>query len=78
MDHRLIIGHSCLPLTDVRYPTDNENGNQGTKCNQTSVNRCVEVEHLKESIDQGTFMCSQNCRWRENLPVMTVSLTELK
>ena len=29
------------------------------ECNLTSVNRCVEVEHLKESIDQGTFMYSQ-------------------
>ena len=30
-----------------------------------SVNRCVEVEHLEESINQGTLMSSQNCRWRE-------------
>ena len=28
-----------------------DNGNQDTECNQTSVNRCVEVEHLRESID---------------------------
>ena len=57
---------------------DNENGNQGTECNITSVNRCVEVEHLEESIDQGTLMYSQKCRWRENLPMMTVSLKALK
>ena len=44
----------------------------------TSVNKCVEVEHLKESIDQGTLMYSQNCRWRENLPLMTASLKALK
>ena len=43
--------------------TDNENGNQGTECNLTSVNRCVEIEHLKESIDQGTLMYSKNWRW---------------
>ena len=31
------------------------------ECNLTSVNKCVEVEHLEESIDQGTLMYSQNC-----------------
>ena len=29
------------------------------ECKLTSVNRCVEVEHLRESIDQGTLMYSQ-------------------
>ena len=29
------------------------------ECNLTSVNKCVEVEHLKESIDQGILMYSQ-------------------
>ena len=29
------------------------------ECKLTSVNKCVEVEHLIESIDQGTFMYSQ-------------------
>ena len=48
------------------------------ECNLTSVNKCIEVEHLKESIDQGTLMYSQNCRWQENLPLMTVSLKALK
>ena len=43
----------------LRSPTDNENGNQGIECNLTSVNRCVEVEQLKESIDKGTLMYSQ-------------------
>ena len=43
----------------MRSPTDNENGNQGTECNLTSVNICVEFEHLKESIDQGTLMYYQ-------------------
>ena len=76
--HHLITGHWCIPLTDAISPTDNENGNQGTECNLTSVNRCVEVEHLEESIDQGRLMYSQKCRWRENLPLMTVSLKELK
>ena len=51
MDHRLITDHSCITLTDTRYPTDNDNGNQCRECNQTSVNRCVEVEHLRESIN---------------------------
>ena len=55
-----------------------KNGNQGTECNLTSVNKCVEVKQLEESIDQGTLMYSQNWRWRENLPLMTVSLKELK
>ena len=48
--HYMITGHWCILLTDVRSPTNNENGNQGTECNLTSVNRCVEVEHLEESI----------------------------
>ena len=37
------------------------NRNQGTERNHTSVNRCVVVVHLSESIDQGTFMYSQDC-----------------
>ena len=76
--HCLITGHWCLLLIDTRSPIDNDNGNQGTECNITSVNRCVEVEHLEESIDQGTLMYSQNCQWWENLPLMTVNLKELK
>ena len=56
--HRLITSHWCIPLIDTRYPIDNDNGNQGREWNQTSVNRCVEVEHLRESIDQGTLMYS--------------------
>ena len=47
-------------------------------CNLTSVNKCVEGEHLRGSIDQGTLMHSQNCRWRESLPLMSVSLKALK
>ena len=43
----------------MRSPTDNENLNQGAECNLTSVNRCVEVKHLEESIDHGTLMYSQ-------------------
>ena len=45
--HYLITNHWCIPKIDVRSPIDNENGNQGKKCNLTSVNRCVEVKHLK-------------------------------
>ena len=75
--HHLITDHWCISLMDARSPTDNDNGNQGTKCNLTSVIRCVEVEHLKESIDQGTLMYSQNCQWWENLPLMTASLKAL-
>ena len=49
------------------------------ECKLTSVNKCVEVEHLIESIDQGTLMYSpKNCRWQENLPLMTASLKALK
>ena len=59
MKHCLITGHWCILLTNVRSPTDVENGNQDTDCNLTSVNRCVEVEHLEESINQGTLMYSQ-------------------
>ena len=29
------------------------------ECNLTSANKCVEVEHLEESIDQGTLMYFQ-------------------
>ena len=76
--HRLIIDHWCIPLTDARSPTDNENWNQGIECNITSVNRYVEVEHLEESINQGTLMYSQNYQWKENLPWITVSLKALK
>ena len=42
------------------------------------MNKCVDVEHLKEYIDQGTLMYFKNYRWRENLPLMTVSLKALK
>ena len=35
--HRLITGHWCIPLTDARSPTDNENGNQGTR---VQTNKC--------------------------------------
>ena len=76
--HRLIIVHWCIPLTDMRSPTDNENGNQGTEHNIKSVNRCVEFELLKESIDQGTLMYSKNYWWWENLPLMTISLKAIK
>ena len=76
--HHLITGHGCIPLTDVISHTDNENGNQGTECNLTSVNIFFEVELLEESIDQETLMYSQNCRWQENLPLMNVSLKALK
>ena len=31
----------------MRYPTDNDNANQGTECNQTSVNICVEVRTVE-------------------------------
>ena len=48
------------------------------ECNVTSVNKSFEVEHLKESINQGTLMYSQNYLWRENLALMTVNLKELK
>ena len=48
------------------------------ECKLTSVNKCVEVEHLKGSINQGTLMYSQNFQWQENLPLMTISIKELK
>ena len=55
MDHHLIT--RCIPLTNTRYPTDNDNGNQATKCNQTSVNRCVEVdERVDRSEDIDVFL----------------------
>ena len=43
MVHRLITDNSCILLTNVIYPPDNDNGNQGTECNLTSENKCVEV-----------------------------------
>ena len=36
-DHRLITDHWCILLTDARSPTDNENGNQGTR---VQTNKC--------------------------------------
>ena len=48
------------------------------ECKLTSGNKGVEVEHLRESIDYGTLMYSLNCRWQENLPLMTASLKALK
>ena len=35
--HFLITGHWCIPLTDARSPTDNDNGNQGTR---VQTNKC--------------------------------------
>ena len=35
--HRLITSHWCIPLTDARSPTDNENWNQGTR---VQSNKC--------------------------------------
>ena len=35
--HHLITGHWCIPLTDARSPTDNDNGNQGTR---VKTNKC--------------------------------------
>ena len=49
------------------------------ECKLTSVNRCVEVEHLRESIDQEMLMYSQETvDGLENLTLMTASLKELK
>ena len=48
------------------------------ECNLASVNKYVEVKHLKESIDQGPLMYSQNCQWWENLPLRTASVKALK
>ena len=42
------------------------------------MNRCAEVENLKESIDHGTLMYSQKCRWQDDLLLVTVSLKALK
>ena len=77
MDQRMTIGHWCKPLTYTRYPTDNDNGNKDTEWRKTSVNVCVEVKHLRESINHGTLMYSQICQWWENLPLMTIKLKEL-
>ena len=48
------------------------------ECKLTSVNKCVEVERLRGSIDQGTLMYSENCQWQANLPLITASLKALK
>ena len=76
--HRMITGHWCIPLIDARSSTNNEMGIKVLECKLTSANKCVEVEHLRESIDQGTLIYSQNCQWRESLPLMTASLKALK
>ena len=77
--HRLITGHWCIPLTNARLPTNNENGNQGTR---VQTNKCEymcwgwTLERIHRSGDIDVF--PRNCRWRENLPLMTASLKELK
>jgi hypothetical protein len=42
----------------MRQPTGDDNECQGTWYNLTSVNRGYDVEHIIESIDQGTLMYS--------------------
>jgi hypothetical protein len=44
---RLITGHEGIPLTNARQPTDDESRYQGTEHILTSVNKGIEVEHLK-------------------------------
>ena len=57
--HHLITSHWCILLIDTRSPIDNEMGIKVLECNLTSVNKCVEVKHLRGSINQGTLMYSQ-------------------
>jgi hypothetical protein len=47
MRHHFITIHLCIPLTNVRQPTDNESRYQGTEYILTSVNKGFGVEHLK-------------------------------
>ena len=74
--HRLITGHWCILLTD--HPPIMKMRIKVLECKLTSVNKCVEVKHLKGSINQGTLMYSQNYRWWEILPPMIASLKALK
>ena len=60
------------------HPPIMKKGIKVLECKLTSVNKFVEVEHLRGFIDQGILMYSQNYRWRENLPLMTASLKALK
>ena len=39
------------------------------ECKLTSVNKCVEVEHLRESIDLGTLMYSQKLSMARELAI---------
>ena len=73
---RLITDHWGIPLTNVRQPTDDESRYQGTECILTSVNKGFGVEHLKNPSIMRHW-CIPNCRWRENLPLMTASLKVL-
>ena len=55
-----------------------EMGIKVLECKLTSVNKYVEVKHLRGSIDQGTLMYSQILSMARELPLMTASLKALK
>ena len=54
--NHLITGQLCEPLTSAREITINVNDSQDTLYNLLSVNRCSDVEHLVDSIDQRSMM----------------------
>ena len=76
--HRMITGHWCIPLTDARSPTDNENGNQGTRVQSHVRIDVLRLNTWKNPSIKGHWCIPKKCQWRENLPLMTVSLKALK
>ena len=73
MRPRLITGHWGILLTNARQPTDDESRYEGTEYILTSVNKGFGVKHLKNPLIR-KHLCIPNCRYQENLPLMTASL----
>ena len=56
--HHLITGHWCISLTDTRQPNDDENGCQGTECNQR-VQIKVLISNTRRIHYEGALIYSQ-------------------
>ena len=68
--HHLITSHWCILLTEVRSPTDNENGNQGdrvknNKCKYMCSGRTLKSIHRSRDIDvfPKTVGGERTCHW---------------
>ena len=76
--HHLITGHWCIPLIDARSPTENENGNQGTRVQNHKCENVLRSNTWEDPSIRGHWCIPKKFRWRENLPLMTANLKELK